>query len=252
MKYWFVFNSKMEILLQKQGETYNIPCCDKLPFEITGEPIELPRLCDVEAVAVNTDIEACDGYEYSGLRNSYFILPFEEYYAAGKAAELTSFHNNTRYCAKCGKEMYRKTNISRECTGCGKEIWAPVQPAIIVLVQRGRDEVLLVRAQNFTRPYHGLVAGFVETGESLEECVRREVKEETGLNIKNIRYYKSQPWPYPNNIMCGFYADYESGEIKIQEEEIKCCNWYNRNALPDIPPKLSMARMLIDNWLENM
>jgi NAD+ diphosphatase len=120
--------------------------------------------------------------------------------------------------------------------------------AIIVLVRKG-EEALLVKAKNFRRDYYGLVAGFVETGETLEECVAREVMEETGLKIKNIRYYKSQPWPYPNNLMLGFFAEYESGEIKVQEEELLDCRWFNRHAMPEIPGKLSMARMLLDEWL---
>ena len=122
--------------------------------------------------------------------------------------------------------------------------------AIIVLISRG-DEVLLVHAKNFKKPFYGLVAGFVETGETLEEAVIREVREETSLNIRNIRYYASQPWPYPCGLMVGFYADYESGEVSLQESELAYGGWFNRHALPTIPEKLSLARMLIDNWLNS-
>lgn len=256
--YWFAFNEKSEIVLEKikdeknNDESYKIPFTETVPFPIKQETITLPDLNGCPAKAVTLDGDAPSSpYELSGLRDSYAKLPFDEYYAAGKAAELISFHTNTRFCARCGKEMVKKTEISRVCTGCGKEIWAPVQPAIIVLVSRGKDEVLLARAKNFRRPYYGLIAGFVETGESIEETVRREVMEETGLKIKNIRYYKSQPWPYPNSLMLGFFAEYESGEIKVQEEELVDCRWFNRHAMPDIPGKLSMARMLIDEWLGN-
>jgi NAD+ diphosphatase len=117
-----------------------------------------------------------------------------------------------------------------------------------VLVHRG-DEALLVKAKNFKRNYHGLVAGFVETGESLEECVCREVREETGLAITNIRYFGSQPWPYPMGLMIGFHADYVSGEIALVDGELSEAAFFSRDNLPAIPDKMSMARMLIDDWL---
>ena len=103
---------------------------------------------------------------------------------------------------------------------------------------------------NFKGSFYGLVAGFVETGETLEECVEREVMEETGLHIGNIRYFASQPWPYPCGLMIGFYADYVSGEIALQRKELASGGWFGRDNLPEIPPRLSMARMLIDAWLE--
>ena len=120
--------------------------------------------------------------------------------------------------------------------------------AVIVLIHKG-DEVLLVRARNFRTDFYGLVAGFVETGETLEEAVAREAKEETGVTISNIRYFGSQPWPYPCGLMVGFHADYVSGEIHLQRSEIAKGGWFGRNNLPTIPEKLSIARMLIDDWL---
>jgi NAD+ diphosphatase len=109
---------------------------------------------------------------------------------------------------------------------------------------------LLVRAKNFRRNYYGLVAGFVETGESLEECVAREVYEETGITITNIRYYGSQPWPYPMGLMVGFYADYVEGDVSLLDGELSEAAFFSRDHLPPIPEKLSMARRLIDNWVK--
>lgn len=113
------------------------------------------------------------------------------------------------------------------------------------------DQVLLVHANNFKGNYYGLVAGFVETGETLEQAVIREVTEETSLKIKNLKYFGSQPWPYPCGLMIGFYAEYESGEIKLQRSELGAGGWFTMNNLPPIPEKLSIARKLIDNWIEN-
>ena len=117
-------------------------------------------------------------------------------------------------------------------------------------MHRGK-EVLLVNARNFRRNFFGLVAGFVETGESLEEAVHREVMEETGLTITNLRYFGSQPWPYPSGLMVGFHADYVSGEIKLQKEELAAGQWFTKDNLPEIPEKLSIARRIIDDWLSN-
>ena len=113
------------------------------------------------------------------------------------------------------------------------------------------EEVLMVHAHNFRGKYYGLVAGFVETGESLEECVQREVWEETHIRVKNIRYFASQPWPYPAGLMVGFTAEYESGELQLQREELAGGGWFTRDSLPDIPNRSSLARLLIDDWMDN-
>jgi NAD+ diphosphatase len=141
------------------------------------------------------------------------------------------------------------TDISKKCTECGKEIWPQLATAVIVLIHKG-DEVLLVRAKNFKRDFFGLVAGFVETGETLEEAVAREALEETDVTITNIRYFASQPWPYPCGLMVGFNADYVSGDIHLQASEIAKGGWFRKDNLPNIPEKLSIARMLLDAWIE--
>lgn len=141
------------------------------------------------------------------------------------------------------------TDISKRCTCCGKEVWPSLAVAIIVAVQRN-DEILLVQSNKFRADYMGLVAGFVETGETLEDCVRREVREETHIEINNIRYFGNQPWPYPSGLMIGFKADYVSGEIQIQRSELTKGGWFKSDNLPNIPSKLSIARMLIDSFVK--
>lgn len=190
------------------------------------------------------------------LRASYDVLTAEHYSLAGKAAELIYWDQNTKYCGCCGAPMKFETEISKRCTECGKELWPQLATAVIVRVIRQsiingkpEEEVLLVHANNFRRPYYGLVAGFVETGETLEEAVRREVREETGLEIQNICYFGSQPWPYPCGLMVGFTADYVSGEINLQRSELSNGGWFTRDNMPAIPGKASIARRLIDDWL---
>lgn len=187
--------------------------------------------------------------EWVGLRASYDVLPLSHYLMAGKARELMHFDETVRYCSVCGAPMKWHTDISKRCTACGREVWPSIATAIIVRITRG-DEVLLVRAKNFRGNYYGLVAGFLETGETLEECVRREVKEETSLEVKNIRYFGNQPWPYPSGQMIGFTAEYAGGTLRLQDEELSTADFFRYDRLPEIPHKLSMARMLIDDWLE--
>lgn len=182
------------------------------------------------------------------MRKSYSALKKDTYYKAGKASELVNFDLAFRFCPSCGGKLEFSTDISKKCANCQKEYWPHVSPAVIVLIYRGKDEILLSKGYGFRGTFYGLTAGFLETGESLEECIRREVKEETNLKIKNIKYFASQPWPYPSQEMIGFFAEYDSGEIKIQEEELSDCQWFKRGQLPKIPEKVSMARMLIDYW----
>lgn len=188
-------------------------------------------------------------YEMCGLRQSYYKLSHEDYLKAGKCHELLYWDQNTKFCGVCGGPMRFDTDISKKCEHCGKEVWPQLATAVIVLVRKDK-EVLLVHAKNFRTDFYGLVAGFVETGETLEEAVHREVMEETGLHIKNLKYFASQPWPYPCGLMVGFIADYDGGKIHLQRSELSKGSWFDKDHLPQIPEKLSIARQLIDHWLE--
>lgn len=257
MTYWFVFIGG-SVLLRKDASGYSIPLGDEAPTEVKAwsHVLHLPELDGTECRAYSVDSPAYDGDEYVavGLRESYEKLPLKFYNAAGKAAELLYWDKSTRFCGVCGAPTEFKTFISKTCTHCGKEYWPQVSPAIIVRIRRrdeaGKESLLLVHAKNFRKNFYGLVAGFVETGETLEECVRREVKEETNLTIKNIKYFASQPWPYPSGIMVGFTADYEAGLVDLQEEELSRGGWFSIDNLPTLPDKLSIARRLIDDWID--
>jgi len=257
--FWFVFCSGCILLKEPDpaDPVYSIPQSAEPPVALK-EWTTVINLPDDDmgvarkAYSINTAAHL-DGYRFVGLRESFSHLREEEYRIAGKAAELLYWDSNTKYCGLCGAPMRRVTDISKQCTHCGKEVWPQVSPAIIVRIRRiidGEEKILLVHAKNFRRSeMYGLVAGFVETGETLEECVRREVAEETHLKVKNIRYFGSQSWPYPSGIMIGFTADYDEGEVKIQEEELSRAGWFGRSNMPPIPDKMSIARKLIDNWL---
>lgn len=166
-----------------------------------------------------------------------------------EAPEILHWDRNSRFCSACGTPMEQKEDIMKRCPKCGREVYPSISTAILVLVRK-EDSLLLVHARNFKGTFNSLVAGFLETGETLEECVAREVKEETGLDVTNITYFGNQTWPYPSGLMVGFIADYAGGEIKLQEEELSSGDFYTRDNLPELPRKLSLARKMIDWWLE--
>ena len=244
----YIFNNG-RLLLNNNGGTHDIP---EKPLSSTSNPHlfgEHDNLLLYVSESCTDSENLPEGYEWIGLRETFNLLPHPIYIEAGKASEILYFDTHHHYCGICGAPMEWHTAISKRCTQCGDEIWPQLNTAIIVLVHKG-EKALLVKARNFKRDYYGLVAGFVETGESLEECVRREVYEETGLAIDNIHYFGSQPWPYPMGLMIGFHADYVSGNIALIDGELKDANFFDRDNLPPIPGKMSMARMLIDSWVK--
>lgn len=264
MRLWFIF-CKSDLMLQKtDADSYTIPLCDECPISLKPwntihniTPMEDGT--EVKAVRIDNPVTDNENFEMMGLRQTYYHLPHELYLKAGKCQEILHWDAETKFCGICGSPMKLHTDISKHCTGCGKEIWPLLATAVIVLIHKkpydgckpSEEEVLLVRGRNFRHDFYGLVAGFVETGETLEEAVAREVKEEVGLTIKNITYFSSQPWPYPCGLMVGFNAEYVSGDIKLQQEEIARAGWFRADNMPKIPEKLSIARQLIDTWLSS-
>ncbi|MBQ6224993.1 MAG: NAD(+) diphosphatase [Bacteroidaceae bacterium] len=236
-----------DILLTKEG---TIPCGDTPPIELKPwERVTELQGGQVVIVSLSHPVTDREDLQMMPLRKSFHVLSAEDYQLAGKCAELVYFHQNSKFCGVCGGEMRWQTEISKQCKECGKELWPSLATAIIVRVTRG-DEILMVHAHTFRDRHYGLVAGFVETGETLEECVQREVWEETHLRVTNIRYFASQPWPYPSGLMVGFTADYLSGEIELQKTELSDGGWYKRDNLPYLPDPSSIAYRLIMDWVK--
>ena len=253
-KYYFVFCKESLLLEQQADGSCNIPLCEEPPTEVKPwtNILNVTPLDGMEVKAYELPlIVETPGRVLVPLRQTYYKLSQPLYLKAGQCAELLYWDRNTRFCGMCSGTMRFHTDISKRCEMCGKEVWPQLAIAVIVLIRRGNDEILLARGRNFRSDFYGLIAGFVETGETLEEAVCREVREETGLTIKNIRYFDSQPWPYPSGLMVGFTADYAGGELHLQREELQKAGWFHRSCLPNLPEKLSIARRLIDDWLEN-
>ena len=201
------------------------------------------------AIDATGDLPLPEGLAYSGVRECAGLLPDEELAIAGLAVQIIDYDRTTRFCGRCGTATEpARTERAKVCPSCHLVVYPRLSPAVIVLV-RNNDSVLMVRGKTAPPGRYSLVAGFVEPGETVEHAVHREVREETGIAIKNIRYRASEPWPFPNSLMLGFVADYDGGEIAPDGIEIESARWFDRDRLPDLPPKLSLTRALIDDWV---
>ncbi len=181
-----------------------------------------------------------------GIRTLHGLVEEPLFKVALRAMHLMDWDRNHRFCARCGVALsWKDDERAKICPACGFTDFPRISPAVIVLVERG-DQALLARASRFEEELYSVLAGFVEPGETLEDTVKREVREETGIEVTDIRYFGSQPWPFPDSLMVGFTAKYLGGEIRLQEGEITDARWFSRENLPRIPGKVSIARALID------
>lgn len=186
------------------------------------------------------------------LRSLYTDLDEIVWTVAGRAVQLVEWERTHRYCGKCGTGTHEDAgDRARKCSACGHVAFPRLTPAIITVVRRA-DELLLARNRRFPAGLFSAVAGFVEPGETLEDAVRREVNEEVGVRVGEVRYYGSQPWPFPHSLMIGFIAHWEDGEIRCDESEIVEAGWFRPDALPRVPSRMSIARRLIDAVAEEL
>lgn len=184
--------------------------------------------------------------ELMPVRSLFGLAGAEAFSLAGRATQLLDWRRNHRYCGRCGTPTTMKTGeFAMSCTACGLVVYPRISPAVMVLIQRG-DELLLARSPHFRPGVFSALAGFVEAGETLEQCAVREVREEVGIEISNLRYFQSQPWPFPDSLMLAFFADYAGGVITPDPSEIEAADWFSRSALPLLPDPVSIARRLID------
>ncbi len=247
--WWFIFQGQ-KMLVFKEKSALRIPLSVTLKDIGLHPSYERPlgRLKGIRCVAayVPKEIDVPSDMEFRALRGLFGELNEELYGMAVRALSIINWDNTHQFCSRCGSKVQRRNDIlAQQCLNCKFTMFPRISPAVIVLVERGR-KVLLARASRFREELYSVIAGFVEPGETLEEAVTREIKEETGIEVKDIRYFGSQPWPFPDSLMIGFTARYAGGKIAIDGDEIVEAKWFSVDRLPNIPGKISIARSLID------
>ncbi len=205
---------------------------------LTAEPVRVTWMAP--------DGHIPEGFQPRSLRSLFGEIPDDQFRQAGRAYQLAHWDRTHRYCGVCGEPTTLcGAELARCCPSCGQTIYPRISPAVIVAVVR-EGRLLLAHNAQRRHPFYSVLAGFVEPGENLEECVIREVFEETSIRCGNVRYFSSQPWPFPDSLMIAFTAEYISGEIAVDNEEIDHAYWCPPDELPNIPPPPSVARKLID------
>ncbi|HIP76750.1 MAG TPA: NAD(+) diphosphatase [Psychromonas hadalis] len=253
---WWFFISDGEIVLQPQGEFIPYGNLHDLPIsnELVKNKIKLGSFqsspCYLVMLADKQDVGMG---EYVGLRSILGKVSDELFDMAGRALQVAHFYKTHQYCGQCATPMRAiKWENAMQCDSCGHRAYPRVSPCIIVAIRKENKILLALHKRHDTEnPIFTVLAGFTEAGETLEQCVEREVFEESSIRIKNIEYVKSQPWPFPHSLMMGFVADYYSGEIKVDPHELISADWYDLNDLPNIPNIGTVARKLINKVIDD-
>jgi NAD+ diphosphatase len=251
---WFLYQDE-KLVVRVNGDTVMIPGNADLK-QVDLKPVHHQYLgtldgCPCIAAELTPDIRIPVGWEARGLREWFGALEEEYIWVAGRANQLVDWNQSHRYCGRCGVPTEDKQDErAKLCPRCGLINYPRLSPAIIVAVRKD-DRLLLAHNKRFRTGYYSVLAGFVEPGETLEECVKREIFEEVNIHVKNIRYFGSQPWPFPNSLMVGFTAEYAGGELDVNKSEIVEAAWFTADKLPRIPPKITIARWLIDWFRDN-
>ena len=246
---WFAFQRR-EMLVRTIADKPDVPCCTDLA-EHGLKPVRRQYLGTYAGrhcytVELDESDPMPEGWAALGLRELFGH--FEETLAAlsGRAYQIMDWDRNHQYCGRCGTPTeQRRDERARACPSCGHVAYPPISPAIMVLVTRGR-ELLLARKAEWAPGRFSALAGFVKPGEMLEQTVARETREEVGVEIADIRYFGSQPWPFPHSLMIAFTAEYAGGEIRPDGVEIEEARWFDVEQLPKLPPGISISRRLID------
>lgn len=250
--YWFIVHGGK--LLIRRGDVPQLPPPDAPPVlaarshaihyfgDYDGRPC---RVLVIEPAESASEPETGE-FEWRGLRSLFGVLPDAELGLAGRALQLAEWTRTHRHCGCCGARMERQPGErAMLCPQCGFTAYPRIAPAMMVLVRKG-NRILLGRAPHFVPGVYSALAGFVEAGESLEECVHREVQEEVGITIANLRYYRSQSWPFPHSLMLAFIADHAGGELQPNPAELSDARWFALDELPKLPSPISISRALIE------
>lgn len=254
--WWFIFHGN-DLLIHSHEDAAGIPQA-VTPETFGLRPLRTQYLGSLDdrhcysAEVAPDELALPDGMQWSPLRPVFGVVAEEMFWLAGRAFQIMNWDRTHQFCSQCGQPVERLAGErAKICRACKLSFYPRIAPAIIVAIVNDNREILLARSNRFPFRFYSVLAGFVEAGETFEECVRREVREEVGVEVRNIRYFSSQPWPFPNSLMVGFTAEYAGGGIQIDGKEIVEAGWYRADALPVIPGKVSIARKLIDWFVAN-
>ncbi len=247
--YWCIFR-RDAILVRQTTNTIELPQGIRLrDFGLTAIRTQYLGTLDgtpCYTAEIAPDDTEPDGLTFTGLRELFYGLPEDLYRLAGRAFLIMDWDRAHQFCGRCGHPTEQvAAERAKRCPRCELTTYPRISPAMITAVVKDR-QILLARSSRMPTGMHSVLAGFVEAGETFEECVQREVMEEVGLEVTDIRYFGSQPWPFPNSLMVAFTAKYAGGDIRIDPSEIVSADWYAADNLPTIPGPFSVARRLID------
>lgn len=251
--YWLLFKRNKVLILENNGQ-FALPDIDL--NELNIKPVRRQYVDRVDGrscyvAELSQDAVAPEGMSFYDLRRLLGKIPDDLFFLAGKAYQIMHWDRTHQYCSQCGAQTENKIDErAKLCPSCGFVNYPRISPAMIVAITRGR-EILLAKGSRFQADFYSVLAGFVESGETFEECVQREVEEEVGLKVKNIKYFGSQPWPFPDSLMVGFTAEYDSGDVNMDKREILDAGWFTADQLPLIPSTGSIARRLIDWFIQH-
>jgi NAD+ diphosphatase len=251
--YWFIIRGHT-LLVAMHNNAPEIPCLTNAPT-LAAEPIRTMHIGTFMAkpcyaIDIPEDLPAPEGMSFSELRPLIGSLSDELFSLAGRAFQLIHWDRTCRFCIQCATPLMEKSSeCAKQCPACGYVCYPPIAPAVIVAVVHDR-KILLAHGNRFRPGLFSVLAGFVEAGETLEACVHREIREEVGIEVTDIKYFGSMSWPFPNSLMVGFTCRYASGEIVADKVEIAEADWYSPDELPEtLPAKGTLSRKLIDWFL---
>jgi NAD+ diphosphatase len=250
--WWFVFRGN-RLLVHIGDDQGKVPYVDT-PADlglVTEQSHMLGWLAGEPCFAAEVKDETSPpvGMQFHGLRRLYGLMDENLFWVAGRAVQIVDWDRTHRFCGRCAAPTKRKERENvRVCPSCRLHAYPRVSPAMIVAVTY-QGKILLARSSRHPSGMYSVLAGFVEPGETLEECVQREVREEVGLEVTRIRYFGSQPWPFPNSLMIAFTCESTGTQVTLADDEIAEADWFAADNLPNIPPPISISRRLIDNFV---